>query len=88
MLTKRKKSNIIKEHKRHQKDTGSSEVQVGILTEQIKELTAHLKKHPKDNHSRRGLLAMVSKRKKLLDYLKREDEKKYNKIVKALGLKK
>lgn len=88
MLTTRKKSNIIKKHKFHEKDTGSSGVQIAILTEQIKELTSHLKKHPKDNHSRRGLLKMVSKRKRLLDYLKTEDEKRYNKTVKELGLKK
>ena len=88
MLTPRKKSNIVKKHKLHEKDTGSSGVQIAILTEQIKELTAHLKKHPKDNHSRRGLLRMVSKRKRLLDYLKTEDEKRYNKTVKELGLKK
>lgn len=88
MLKPRKKSNIIKEYKRHEKDSGSAEVQIAILTEQIKELTAHLKKHPKDNHSRRGLLVMVSKRKRLLDYLKQEDEKRYNKIIKSLGLKK
>lgn len=88
MLTTRKKSNIIKKHKLHKKDTGSSEVQIAILTEQIKELTSHLKKHPKDNHSRRGLLKMVSKRKRLLDYLKTENEKRYNKTVKELGLKK
>lgn len=88
MLTKRKKTRIIQEHKRHQKDTGSSEVQIAILTKQIKELAAHLKKHPKDNHSRRGLLGMVSKRKRLLEYLRQEDEKRYNKIIKALGLKK
>lgn len=88
MITKRKKTKIIKEHKQHQKDTGSPEVQIAVLTEQIKELTVHLKKHPKDNHSRRGLLKMVSKRKRLLDYLKQEDEKRYKKIVKSLGLKK
>ncbi len=88
MLKSRKKSNIIKVHKVHQKDTGSPDVQIAILTEQIKELTAHLRKHPKDNHSRRGLLGMVSKRKKLLDYLKKEDEKRYNKIVRTLELKK
>jgi len=87
MLSPRKKANIIKKYKLHQKDTGSSEIQIAILTEQIKELTAHLKKHPKDNHSRRGLLKMVAKRKKLLDYLKNEDKKRYNKIVKALELK-
>lgn len=88
MLTTRKKSNIVKKYKLHEKDTGSSEVQIAILTEQIKELTIHLKKHPKDNHSRRGLLQMVSKRKRLLDYLKTEDEKRYNKTIKELGLKK
>jgi small subunit ribosomal protein S15 len=88
MLKPRKKSKIIKEHKVHQKDTGSPEVQTAILTEQIKELTVHLKKHPKDNHSRRGLLKMVSKRRRLLDYLKGENEKRYNKIVKSVGLKK
>lgn len=88
MLTTRKKSGIIKEYKTHDSDTGSAEVQIAILTAQIKELTSHLKKHPKDNHSRRGLLGMVSKRKKLLEYLKREDEKRFTKIARALGLKK
>ena len=88
MLKKTKKKKIIEEHKVHETDTGSAEVQIGILTEQIKQLTSHLKKHPKDNHSRRGLLAMVSKRKKLLDWLKKENEKRYNKIIKKLELKK
>lgn len=88
MLNKRKKTKIIEEHKAHKTDTGSADVQVAILTEEIKTLTAHLKKHPKDNHSRRGLLGMVSKRKGLLDWLKKEDEKRYNKTVKQLGLKK
>jgi len=88
MLTTRKKSSIIKEYKTHEKDTGSAEVQIALLTERITELTAHLKKHPKDNHSRRGLLVMVSKRKKLLDYLKNKDEKKYSKIIKELDLRK
>ncbi len=87
MLKTTKKSKLIKEHKAHEKDTGSSEVQIAIFTEQIVELTKHLKKHPKDNHSRRGLLKMVSKRKRLLDYLKKEDEKRYKKIIKKLGLK-
>jgi small subunit ribosomal protein S15 len=87
MLTPRKKSAIIKKYKLHERDTGSPEVQITILTEQIKELTAHFKKHPKDNHSRRGLLKMVSKRKRLLDYLKTENEKRYNKMVRELGLK-
>ncbi len=88
MLTPQKKINIIKKHKLHKSDTGSTGVQVAILTKQIKELTTHLKKHRKDNHSRRGLLQMVSKRKKLLDYLKNEDEKRYNKVIKELNLKK
>ncbi len=88
MLTSRKKTSIIKQHKIHEKDTGSSEVQVALLSERIKELTTHLKKHPKDNHSRRGLLIMVSKRKRILDYLKNKDEKRYKKIIKELGLKK
>jgi small subunit ribosomal protein S15 len=87
MLKKSKKKKIIEEHKVHETDTGSAEVQIGILTEQIKQLTSHLKKHPKDNHSRRGLLVMVSKRKKLLEWLKNKDEKKYEKIVKKLELK-
>lgn len=88
MLKKAKKKKIIEEHKVHKTDTGSAEVQIGILTEQIKQLTSHLKKHPKDNHSRRGLLGMVSKRKKLLEWLKNKDEKKYNKTIKQLELKK
>ena len=88
MLKKSKKKKIIDTHKIHEADTGSADVQIGILTEEIKRLTSHLKKHPKDNHSRRGLLGMVSKRKKLLDWLKIENEKRYNKIIKELGLKK
>ncbi len=87
MLKPKKKTKIIKEAKVHDQDTGSAEVQISLFSEQIKELAKHLKKHPKDNHSRRGLLKMVAKRKRLLDYLKREDQKRYNKIVKKLGLK-
>lgn len=87
MLTTRKKLNIIKELKQSEADTGSSEVQVGILTKQIEELTAHLKTHRKDNHSRRGLLKMVGKRKKLLDYLGKTKPKSYTSLVKKLGLK-
>ena len=88
MLGKRKKSNIITSHKTHKKDTGSSEIQIALLTYRIKELTKHLKKHKKDHHSRRGLLKMVQKRKKLLAYLEKHDEKRYNKIIKKLKLKK
>ena len=88
MLKTSKKSKIIKEYKVHEKDTGSSDVQVAILTEQVEELTKHLKKHPKDNHSRLGLLKMIAKRRKLLDYLLNNDEKRYKKVIKKLGLKK
>lgn len=88
MLKKSKKAKIIEEYKIHPTDTGSAEVQIAVLSEEIKRLTAHLKKHPKDNHSRRGLLGMVSQRKKLLEWLRNENEKRYNKIVKNLGLKK
>lgn len=88
MLKKDKKQKIIKEHQIHNEDTGSSEVQIALLTEQMDRLSSHLKKYPKDNHSRRGLLKMVSKRKKLLDYLKQEDEKKYKSLIKKLGLRK
>ncbi len=72
----------------HDKDTGSAEVQVAILSEEIQRLLSHLKKNPKDNHSRRGLLKMVIKRKKLLTFLKKEDEKRYASIIKKIGLKK
>lgn len=87
MLTKRVKSNVIKEHRRHDKDTGSAEVQIGVITRRMDELASHLKKNPKDNHSRRGLLKMVSQRRRLLAYLKNSDEKVYAKITKKLELK-
>ncbi len=88
MLTVKEKQKIIEKIKTHETDTGSAEVQVGILTEEIKKLTKHLKKHLKDNHSRRGLLGMVSKRKNLLAYLEKTDGKRYNALVKNLELKK
>jgi small subunit ribosomal protein S15 len=88
MLTKRVKSRIISEHRVHEKDTGSASVQVGVLSRQIDDLAAHLKKHTKDNHSRRGLLKMVSQRRKLLTYLKRREAATYEKVIKKLGLKK
>lgn len=88
MLTQKQKTKIITTYKLHGKDTGSAEVQVALLTEEIKRLVKHLKKHAKDNHSRRGLLKMVSKRKRLLDYLSRESTRRYNSIVKKLKLKK
>jgi small subunit ribosomal protein S15 len=88
MLKKPKKTKIIEAFKTHEKDTGSAEVQAAILTEQIKKLADHLKKHNKDNHSRYGLLKMVAKRKKLLDYLSKEDETRYKSLIKKLDLKK
>lgn len=88
MLATTEKTKIIKSHKTHEKDTGSPEVQTALLTKEIQALTTHLKEHQKDNHSRRGLLKMVSKRKRLLDYLKRKDEKRHSALIKKLGLKK
>jgi len=88
MLTPEEKEKIIKKYKLHEVDTGSPEVQIALLTEEIKRLLLHLKKHPKDFHSKRGLLKMVSKRRKFLNYLKEEDTRRYNSIVKKIGLKK
>ena len=88
MLTKRKKANAIKDTQRHEGDTGSPEVQISVLTKRINELTSHLKKHSKDIHSRRGLLAMVADRRKHLKYLERKNKRAYNALVKKLGLKK
>ncbi|PWB38657.1 MAG: 30S ribosomal protein S15 [Parcubacteria group bacterium] len=87
MLEKRKKQQIIEKFKTHKSDTGSTEVQIAILTEEIKELTKHLRENKKDYSSRRGLLAKVSLRHKLLRYLEREDEKRFTKLVKILKLK-
>lgn len=87
-LTKRVKSKIASEFAKHEKDTGSAEVQIALLSRQIEELTKHLKKNPKDNHSRRGLLKMVSRRRKFLEYLRKREPEKYAKVVKKLGLKK
>ena len=88
MLTKRKKINAIKDVKRHDTDTGSPESQVAVLSKKIEELTSHLKKNHKDNHSRRGLLQMVADRRKHLKYLEANNKRKYNSLVKTLGLKK
>jgi small subunit ribosomal protein S15 len=81
------KSKLIAGLQTHKKDTGSPEVQIGIFTEQIKELTRHLQEHKKDNHSRRGLLKMVSKRRSLLDYLSKRNPERYQEVVKKLGLR-
>ncbi len=82
------KEEIIKKFSMHEGDTGSPEVQIAILTERIKELSDHLKAHKKDDHSRRGLLQMVGKRRRLLDYLRRKEEKRYQVLIKNLGLSK
>lgn len=86
-LTGKQKEKVTKDVKRHEKDSGSPEYQIALFTEQIKKLTSHLKKNPKDFHSRRGLLKMVSKRKKLMSYLEGKDEKAYKKLLKQLDLK-
>ena len=87
-LTKEVKQSIIKDFARDEKDTGSPEVQIALLTERINELTAHLKVHMKDNHSRRGLLKMVGARRNLLNYLAKKDVQRYRDIVEKLGLRK
>ena len=87
VLTPKEKDNIIVKFRIHTKDTGSNEVQIALLTEEISRLTGHLKTHKKDNHSRRGLLGMVARRKKYLDYLKETNVRKYNSMIKRLGLK-
>lgn len=81
------KEQIVNDYKRHDSDTGSSHVQIALLTQRINELTEHFRTHKKDNHSRRGLLKMVSSRRKHLDYLKRIDIEQYHDIVKKLGLR-
>ena len=88
MLKKETKTKLIKEHAIHEKDTGSSDVQIALLSKEIDALVLHLKDHPKDLHSKRGLIRMVIKRKKLLAYLAQEDEKRYKDIIKKMGLKK
>ncbi len=88
MLTRRVKSKIISEHQSHEKDTGSAQVQIAVITRRVEELADHLKKNPKDHHSRRGLLKLVGKRRKFLAYLKKHDEKVYAKTIKKLELKK
>ena len=87
-ITAESKQEVIKEHAREKGDTGSPEVQIAILTSRIQTLTEHFKNHAKDNHSRRGLLMMVNKRRSLLDYLRRKDETRYTDLIAKLGLRK
>ncbi len=88
MITKEKKTQVMKDYARSEGDTGSPEVQVAILTARIAELTEHLKANPKDHHSRRGLLKMVGKRRNLLGYLKNKDIERYRSLIERLGLRK
>lgn len=86
-LTQERKQELIQTHKTHENDTGSPEVQIAILTENILNLTSHLKTHKKDHHSRRGLLKMVGQRRKLLTYLKNKDVRRYSALIEKLGLR-
>ena len=86
-ITKETKSNVISEYANSENDTGSPEVQIAVLTNRITTLTEHFKTHKKDNHSRRGLLKMVSRRRKLLDYIKNKDEKRYKSLIERLGIR-
>lgn len=87
-MTQAEKQAIIKEYATHENDTGSPEVQIAVLTTRINELTAHLKIHKKDNHSRRGLLKMVGHRRNLLAYLQKNDIERYRAVIKRLGIRK
>lgn len=86
-LNAEEKAKVVKEHSRKEGDTGSPEVQVALLSAQIDQLQGHFKAHQKDHHSRRGLIRMVNQRRKLLDYLKRVDEKSYQQLIQKLGLR-
>lgn len=87
-IEKERKQQLVGTYKQHDKDTGSPEVQVAILSERITNLTEHFKGHEKDHHSRRGLLKLVSKRRRLLDYLKGKDGNRYKKLIDGLGIRK
>jgi small subunit ribosomal protein S15 len=86
-LSTEAKSQIVAEHRRSDNDTGSAEVQIAVLTKRIADLTEHLKTHKKDHHSRRGLLQLVGRRRRLLEYLKREDISRYRELISRLGLR-
>ena len=88
MMRKEEKQEVIQLNKRHEGDTGSPEVQIAILTKRINDLTEHVKTHPKDHHSRRGLLQMVGKRRNMLNYLAKKDIERYRALIAKLGLRK
>jgi len=87
MISKEKKTAIIKQHQKHEGDTGSPEVQIAILSERISELTEHLKVHRKDHHSRRGMFLMIGQRRRLLNYLRKVDIERYRDIIGKLGIR-
>ncbi|MFC1645738.1 30S ribosomal protein S15 [Candidatus Omnitrophota bacterium] len=87
-LMKEKKQRVIRDYRKHEKDTGSAGVQIAILTERINQLTDHFKQHTKDHHSRRGLLRLVGQRRRLLSYIKQVDKKQYEELLDKLSLKK
>lgn len=87
MITKVEKSQIVKDNARHEKDTGSTEVQVALLSDRISNLTEHLKIHKKDHHSRRGLFLMINKRRRLLKYLFKSDSDRYDSLISKLGIR-
>ena len=88
MITKEQKTAVIESNRTHENDTGSPEVQIAILTQRIRELTEHLKKHPNDDHSRLGMYKMVGKRRRLLDYLAKKDIERYRAVIAKLGIRK
>ena len=87
-ITQQSKTDLIRDYRTHDSDTGSPEVQIAILTQRIEHLTGHFKAHAKDHHSRQGLLKMVGKRRRLLDYLRRKDSARYQEVINRLGLRK
>jgi small subunit ribosomal protein S15 len=86
-ITKENKQAVIERHRKHERDTGSAEVQIALYTERINHLTEHQRQHPKDKHSRRGLLLLVGRRRRLLDYLKNKDIGRYRDVIRALGIR-
>jgi small subunit ribosomal protein S15 len=87
VIVKEQKQAVIEHYRKHERDTGSAEVQIALYTERINLLTEHLRQHPKDRHSRRGLLLLVGRRRRLLDYLKNKDVERYRNIIRALGIR-
>ena len=86
-VTKENKQAVIERYRKHESDTGSAEVQIALYTERINHLTDHLRSHPKDKHSRRGLLLIVGRRRRVLDYLKNKDIERYRNVIRALGIR-